>query len=295
MVKTKKKPQIQNTDFDKAKNWEGSVYLDSDLLLSDQINKAPMPTEPRKMNFILIGLCTRGSIRYTMDTQELVVHAGELLVVSERHVIDSYQPSKDMEGLCIMMSVDFFHEIIKTVHDVSSLFVFSRMQPVMKLEPEEIATFTEYFQVVKQKISDNHNHFRKDLIRTLMLAMFYDVGNIIYRVKNFDESLRRSEKVFTRFLTLVEENCKRERRVSWYAQQLCITPKYLSTAVKRISGRTAVEWIENYVTMELRVLLKNSTKTIKEITEEMNFPNQSFLGKYFKEHVGVAPSAYRKS
>ncbi|SFB78648.1 AraC-type DNA-binding protein [Xylanibacter ruminicola] len=295
MVKAKKQILIQDTEFKKAKNWEGSVCLDDDLLLSDQINKAPMPSEPRKTNFILIGLCTKGKISYRMDTEELVVHAGELLVVSERHVIDGYKCSDDMEGLCIMMSVNFFHEIIKSVHDVSSLFVFARMQPVMKLEADEIATFTEYFQFIKQKISDNHNHFRKDLIRTLMLAMFYDVGNVIYRVKNFDESLLRSEKVFTRFLKMVEENCKRERRVSWYAQQLNITPKYLSTAVKRISGRTAVEWIENYVTMELRVLLKNSTKSIKEITEELNFPNQSFLGKYFKEHVGMTPSAYRKS
>jgi AraC-like DNA-binding protein len=295
MVKAKKQILIQDTEFKKSKNWEGSVCLDDDLLLSDQINKAPMPSEPRKMNFILIGLCTKGQISYRMDTEELVVHAGELLVVSERHVIDGYKCSDDMEGLCIMMSVNFFHEIIKSVHDVSSLFVFARMQPVMKLEADEIATFTEYFQFIKQKISDNHNHFRKDLIRTLMLAMFYDVGNVIYRVKNFDESLLRSEKVFTRFLKMVEENCKRERRVSWYAQQLNITPKYLSTAVKRISGRTAVEWIESYVTMELRVLLKNSTKSIKEITEELNFPNQSFLGKYFKEHVGMTPSAYRKS
>ena len=65
--------------------------------------------------------------------------------------------------------------------------------------------------------------------------------------------------------------------------------------VKRISGRTALEWIENYVTMELRVALKNSTRSIKEIAEDMNFPNQSFLGKYFKEHVGMTPSEYRKS
>ena len=295
MVKAKKQILIQDTEFKKAKNWEGSVCLDDDLLLSDQINKAPMPSEPRKMNFILIGLCTKGQISYRMDTEELVVHAGEMLVASERHVIDGYKRSDDMEGLCIMMSVDFFHEIIKSVHDVSSLFVYARMQPVMKLEAKEIKTFMEYFQAIKQKISDNHNHFRKDLIRTLMLAMFYDVGNVIYRVKNFDESLLRSEKVFTTFLKMVEENCKRERRVSWYAQQLNITPKYLSTAVKRISGRTAVEWIENYVTMELRVLLKNSTKSIKEITEELNFPNQSFLGKYFKEHVGLTPTAYRKS
>ena len=294
MVK-QQKPEIQLTDWEKAKRWEGSVTLDNDLLLSDQIHQAPMPSEPRKMNFILIGLCTKGQIRYQMDTQELLVHEGEMLIVSERHVIDGYEPSPDMEGLCIMMSVDFFHEIIKSVHDVSSLFVFARMQPVMKLETDEIITFKEYFQVIQQKISDNHNHFRKDLIRTLMLAMFYDVGNVIYRVKNFDDALMRSEKVFTGFLKTVEEHFKSERRVSWYAQQLDITPKYLSTAVKRISDRTPVEWIEDYVTRELRVLLKNTSKSIKEITEEMNFPNQSFLGKYFKEHVGMSPSEYRKS
>ena len=194
-----------------------------------------------------------------------------------------------------MMSVDFFHEIIKTVHDVSSLFVFARMRPILKLQPEEIETFKEYFQFIKQKLSDNHNHFRKDLIRTLMLAMFYDVGNVIYRVKNFNESLMSSEKVFTAFLKMVEENCRKERRVAWYAQQLQITPKYLSQAVKRVSGQAAVEWIENYVTMELRVMLKNSSLSIKEIANEMNFPNQSFLGKYFKEHTGMTPSAYRKS
>lgn len=294
MVKRQKK-EILNSDLSKAKTWDGSVSLDDDLLLSDQINLAPMPRDPRKMSFILIGLCTKGQINYRMDTEEQIVEAGDLLVVSERHIIEEYKPSEDMEGLCIMMSVDFFHEIIKTVHDVSSLFVFARMRPILKLQPEEIETFKEYFQFIKQKLSDNHNHFRKDLIRTLMLAMFYDVGNVIYRVKNFNESLMSSEKVFTAFLKMVEENCRKERRVAWYAQQLQITPKYLSQAVKRVSGQAAVEWIENYVTMELRVMLKNSSLSIKEIANEMNFPNQSFLGKYFKEHTGMTPSAYRKS
>lgn len=294
MVK-EQKTLIIDSDLSKAKTWEGSVSLDNDLLLSDQINLAPMPSDPRKMNFILIGLCTKGKIEYMMDAKKQVVKAGDLLVVSERHIIDEYKPSKDMEGLCIMMSVDFFHEIIKNVHDVSSLFVFARMKPVLKLQSGEIETFMEYFQFIKEKLSDNHNHFRKDLIRTLMLAMFYDVGNVIYRVKRFDKSLLAYEKVFTAFLQILEKNCRKERRVAWYAQQLKISPKYLSLSVKRVSGQAAVEWIESYVTMELRVMLKNSSLSIKEIANEMNFPNQSFLGKYFKEHVGMTPSAYRKS
>ena len=76
---------------------------------------------------------------------------------------------------------------------------------------------------------------------------------------------------------------------------MCITPKYLSEMVKAVSRRTPNEWIDNYVVMELRSLLKNTTKTVKEIAADMNFPNQSFLGKYFKEHVGLSPVSYRKS
>ena len=289
------KQTIKESDLNKAKTWSESVFLDDDLLLTERINEAPMPTEPRRMNFILIGLCTKGEVMYQLDTQKQVIKPGDILIVSDRHVVDSYHHSDDMEGLCIMMSVHFFREIIQNVSDVSSLFLFSRQHPVMSLEQKEIETFKEYFQVIKQKICDQRNHFRKDLIKTLLLAMFYDLSNIIYRVQNNGKPQTRADAIFTHFIKLVEKNYRQERRVGWYAAQLNITPKHLSETVKNASRRTPNEWIDDYVTLELRVLLKNSTKTIKEIAQELNFPNQSFLGKFFKEHVGVSPSKYRKS
>ena len=289
------KQTIKESDLNKAKTWSESVFLDDDLLLTERINEAPMPTEPRRMNFILIGLCTKGEVMYQLDTQKQVIKPGDILIVSDRHVVDSYHHSDDMEGLCIMMSVHFFREIIQNVSDVSSLFLFSRQHPVMSLEQKEIETFKEYFQVIKQKICDQGHHFRKDLIKTLLLAMFYDLSNIIYRVQYNDKPQTRADAIFTHFIKLVEKNYRQERRVGWYAAQLNITPKHLSETVKNASRRTPNEWIDDYVTLELRVLLKNSTKTIKEIAQELNFPNQSFLGKFFKEHVGVSPSKYRKS
>lgn len=289
------KQTIKESDLNKAKTWSESVFLDDDLLLTERINEAPMPTEPRRMNFILIGLCIKGEVMYQLDTQKQVIKPGDILIVSDRHVVDSYRHSDDMEGLCIMMSVHFFREIIQNVSDVSSLFLFSRQHPVMSLEQKEIETFKEYFQVIKQKICDQRNHFRKDLIKTLLLAMFYDLSNIIYRVQNNGKPQTRADAIFTHFIKLVEKNYRQERRVGWYAAQLNITPKHLSETVKNASRRTPNEWIDDYVTLELRVLLKNSTKTIKEIAQELNFPNQSFLGKFFKEHVGVSPSKYRKS
>lgn len=287
--------QIKETDINKAKSWSESVFLDDDLLLTEHINEAPMPTEPRKMNFILIGLCTNGTIEYQLDTQRQVITPGDILIVSERHIVDHYQPSPDMEGLCIIMSVNFFHEIIKNVRDVNTLFLFARNHPVISLTPKEQEAFKEYFHVIQQKIGDESNLFRKDLVRTLLLAMFYDVGNIIYRVKENDKPKTRAEVIFANFIKMVEANFRKERRVKWYSQQLCITPKYLTEMVKAASKRTPNEWLDNYTLMELRVMLKNSPKSIKEIAEEMNFPNQSFMGKYFKLHVGITPSQYRKS
>ena len=287
--------QIKETDINKAKSWSESVFLDDDLLLTEHINEAPMPTEPRKMNFILIGLCTNGTIEYQLDTQRQVITPGDILIVSERHIVDHYQPSPDMEGLCIIMSVNFFHEIIKNVRDVNTLFLFARNHPVISLTPKEQEAFKEYFHVIQQKIGDESNLFRKDLVRTLLLAMFYDVGNIIYRVKENDKPKTRADVIFANFIKMVEANFRKERRVKWYSQQLCITPRYLTEMVKAASKRTPNEWIDNYTLMELRVMLKNSPKSIKEIADEMNFPNQSFMGKYFKLHVGVTPSQYRKS
>ena len=289
------KLQITETSMALAKQWANSGTLDDDLLLLEHMSAVPFPQEPRRMNFILIALCTSGEVGYTMDTVEQHVGPGDLLIVSERHVIDNYRPSADLDGLCFIVSVNFFHEIIQNISDLSALFLFSRRHPVIRLEERDQHVFHEYFAVIRSKIQVADNHFRRDLIRTLLLAMFYDLSNVIYHFRQqTGEHQSRADVIFTQFIKLVEDNCRHERRVGWYAQQLGITPKYLSECVKHVSRRTPNEWIDNYVLLELRVLLKNSTKSIKDITEEMNFPNQSFLGKYFKEHVGLSPSDYRR-
>ena len=194
------------------------------------------------------------------------------------------------------MSVKFFYETISNVGDISVMFLFSKNHPVVSLTQREADIFKSYSRMLKYKLADTQNHFRRELAHTLMLAMFYEMSNVIYRVqKNNNRRHTRADVIFTRFIHLVEENFKSERRVGWYAEQLCITPKYLSETVKNVSKRTPNEWIDRYVTFELRIQLRNFNKSIKEIAIDMNFPNQSFLGKYFKEHVGMSPSEYRRS
>ena len=287
--------KILETNFARAKKWKGGASLDNDLLLLDNVKNAPFPYDPLRMNFIIIGVCTKGHAEYRVDTLEHEINAGDMLIVSERHVVDRYVPSDDLEGLVLMISVDFFNEIICSVSDVSSMFLFSRFHPVFTISERDRELFKQYFYVIRKKIQDKGNHYQRDLVRTLMLAMFYDLSDIVYRFRLTNTKMKtRSDAIFARFIKLVEKNCKVERRVHWYAEQLDVTPKYLSEMVKQASLHTPNEWIDNYVMLAIRVQLKNSSKSIKDIANDLNFPNQSFLGKYFKLHAGVSPREYRK-
>ena len=286
---------IQDASLEMARTWGNAQYMDDGLVLTDRITDAPIPYEPTRLNFILMALCKKGRAQYAIDTREQTVHPGDLLFISERHIVDNYMASPDFECLCIMVSTQFYHSFVQNVKNVSSLLLFSMNNPVVRLTAREIQVFGNYYQTIREKMTDTTHHYRTDLIKSLLLAMFYDMSNVIWRVEqNSQKSPSRSEAIFARFVGLLEQHFHTERRVGWYAQQLCITPKYLSEVVKQISKRTPNEWIDNYVVLEMRVQLKNSTKSIKEIAKDLHFPNQSFLGKYFKEHVGISPSEYRK-
>ena len=286
--------KITESSFERVKQWGSSSHLGTDLLLLNLENPGLMPREARRMSFIFLALCTRGWFECRLDGRKIAVGKGDLIVVSERHVVSEISLSDTTEGLCMAVSPSFLQDIIRDVSDLSALFLTTRTNPVIAVGERDATVFSEYFSVIKSKLEASDNRFRKELARTLMLAMFYDLSNIIYRTSRQNvQHQSRADDIFARFIKMVEENCHQERRVSWYARQLCITPKYLSETVKSVSRRTPNEWIDNYVLLHVRVLLKNTTKSIKSIAEEMHFSNQSFLGKYFKEHVGMSPTAYR--
>lgn len=288
--------RITDATLEEARQWGNAEYMTDGLILTDRISEAPIPQSSTRLNFILMAMCKKGKAQYSIDTRQQVVKPGDLMFVSERHVIDNYEASPDFECLCIMLTTEYYHGFVQDVKNVSSLLLFSMNNPVVPLTSKEIQVFTNYFETIRKKMADTNHHYRSPLVKALLLAMFYDMSNVIYRVERMtNRKQTRAEAIFANFIHLLEQNFRTQRRVSWYADQLCITPKYLSEIVKKISLRTPNDWIDSYVILEARVLLKNTTKSIKEITDELNFPNQSFLGKYFKEHVGVSPSEYRKS
>jgi len=278
-----------------AKNNYGNSFIGDEILLCDEFSKVPLPTEPRRMGCALLALCLAGEAQYTVNTETHQVKPNDVIIVSEGQVMGDYMLSPDCQGIAIMITERTLREMMAGIKELSTLFLFSRFHPVYNLQPKEVEDIKEYFQMIKRKVDERDHLFRREIVRLLMSAMIGDFCNAVARSQKMDDHRQsRGEVIFADFIRLVEKNFRHERRVSWYSQQLGITSKYLSETVKSISHRTPNEWIDNYVTLEMRVLLKNSAKTIKEITAELNFPNQSFLGKYFKEHVGLSPTEYRR-
>ena len=271
-------------------------YIDNDLILFEDITQVPLPTSPSRMKSLFLALCTSGHAQYTVDTKMHEVSAGDVIIISEEQVVADYMLSQDCKGIALIMSYDFFQNIVSGVHELSALFLFARTHPVFHLDDNQTKALENDIEHIKEKIVDVGHRFRRELVMTMLKALIIDMSNIIYRFQQVGEAGQtRAEVIFRDFIQTVEKNYRTERRVSWYAQQLCITSKYLSETVRTVSRRTPSDWIDSYVTRELRVMLRNSTMSIKQIADELNFANQSFLGKYFKEHVGMSPSKFRKS
>ena len=270
--------------------------IDNDLILFEDITKVPLPNSPSRMKALFLALCTSGHAQYTVDTKMHEVSAGDVIIISEEQVVADYKLSDDCKGIALIMSYNFFQNIVSGIHELSPLFLFARTHPVFHLDDNQTKALENDIKHIKEKIADVGHRFRRELVVTMLKALIIDMSNIIYQFQQVgDEMQTRAEVIFRDFIQAVEKNYRTERRVSWYAQQLCITSKYLSETVRTVSRRTPSDWIDSYVTRELRVMLRNSTMSIKQIADELNFANQSFLGKYFKEHVGMSPSKFRKS
>ena len=175
-------------------------FIDGDVLLVDRMNRALMPTSPHRLTFILVALCTSGECRFTIDTQQFTIKKNDLVIISDRHIVDSFSATDDADGLVMMLSVNFFYEIVRNVSDVSTLFCFSRSHPVVSLEDREVELFSSYFYFLKEKIGDPANKFRRNIVGTLILVMFYDLSNVILRVQEetHNKKQTRAESIFTK-------------------------------------------------------------------------------------------------
>ena len=170
--------------------------------------------------------------------------------------------------------------------------------PCITLNEADVALAEGYFTLAREVVlSDKEN--KKEMLGSLVTSFTYMAMDVCTRALNEARkaqtpSSARVNQLFERFIALVTEYHNTERGMAFYADKLCLTPKYLSKLVKQASGRSAPAWIDSFVILEAKNMLKYSDKTIKEIVYALHFPNQSVFYKFFKAHTGMTPSEYSK-
>ncbi len=204
-----------------------------------------------------------------------------------------------VDAYVLILSKDFLRDININLSAFNGPFIAERRSPVLEMDNKEMHLFTRYIELFHANAGDNFNpQLNKYIASSLTAALFYQALLILYkRMENFnpDQSGGRRNAYVHDFIKLVNVYYTKERSVSFYASKLFISPKYLSLLVKEATGRSAARWIDDFVIMEAKNLLRFSGKNIQQVAYALNFSNQSSFGKYFKHLTGLSPTEYQNS
>ena len=252
---------------------------------------------PSRLNALIIGVGTEGETSLTSNLQEFRLKKDSLFIFSPKHILQ-VQSNNRFKAHLIVIARDFLKRINLDTKRMMPLFLQFGSLPCMELTHAESQSLRSFISMVEQELKGSETDFSSEIIGGLIAATIYKVGDILthYLTEHpeVDSPIHnRAEEYFRQFTELLGEHYKHERSVGFYARQLCITPKYLTTLIKRISGKSVSEWIDNYVILEAKTLLKYSNMSVQEIAYYLNFPNQSFFGSYFKRNAGMSPSQYK--
>lgn len=252
---------------------------------------------PSRLNALIIGVGTEGETSLTSNLQEFRLKKDSLFIFSPKHILQ-VQSNNRFKAHLIVIAPDFLKRINIDTKRMMPLFLQFGSLPCMELTQAESQSLRSFISMVEQELKGSETDFSSEIIGGLIAATIYKIGDILthYLTEHpeVDSPIHnRAEEYFRQFTELLGEHYKHERSVGFYARQLCITPKYLTTLIKRISGKSVSEWIDNYVILEAKTLLKYSNMSVQEIAYYLNFPNQSFFGSYFKRNAGMSPSQYK--
>lgn len=286
---------IRQIGFDQMKDNNDVDYMDDGIAFHTDIRELPMENGSMQVNMVTIVACTSGKLQVELNAMTYTIQQNEVLVCLPNSIIDNCMLSPDFGGAVLCLSQRGILEQISENDIWGKAFHFAE-SPIVQVSEESLNMFRLYGEMLMEKIKMKHSPFYKNIIASIVKASLYELlANVKKEYASYGNGLiKQREVLFKRFIELLSTTKIKPRNVSWYAEQLCITPKHLSTVCKQVSGKTAFDWINEYVLKDIRYWLKNTNKAVKEIANILEFPNISFFGKYCRARFGMSPTEFRK-
>ena len=240
-------------------------YIDDDFAIVNSLEGTPYSNDTIKLNCFLIAVCIEGCIQLDVNYRTYKLQAGELLLGLPNTIISHTMLSPKYKVRLAGFSTRFLQRIIKMEKETWNTAIHIHNNPVKSVDNGEDQTVFGFY-------------------RDLIIAKINDEPHCYHKQVNY---------ILRKFMELLSKDKGMHRSVSYFANELCYTPKHFSKVIKQACGRTPLDLINETTVEHIKYRLKRSEKSIKEIAEEFNFPNQSFFGKYVKAHLGTSPANYR--
>jgi AraC-like DNA-binding protein len=278
--------------FEELEKFQEFSSIENDIILFERRSINFVLNRPFKVNVIIAIVCLRGTLKGSVNMKSYTAQAPCLVLVQSNQILQQEFVSEDFEGLFIVFSQRFAGTLLLQIEDKFPLFISSINNIVMPLESEHLSALKIYYRTMKKVIAATQNTYRLEIAKHLTMSFFYSFGSWFHNMP--EQNLSKQGVLVKKFLKLVQTHCKEERGLNFYADKLCITPKHLSKVIKENSNMSAAAWIDKSVVLEAQAMLKSTNMTIQQISDELNFPSQSFFGKFFKRVTGMSPKEYQK-
>ena len=249
---------------------------------------------PVKLMFVSLIICRKGKMRIRVNLKEMTVEPNDVLLVTPGSIVDMVI----CEGECRMAVIHIDNDKVSHQPNVKILLqlrsIIKNESFVTRFSEAAIVQFVEAYKMVRRVIDDGSLRFKDEAIEgSFQVMAAYWMNEIAVQSESAKPTvLSRNEQLFQTFIRLVQKNYMVHREVSFYADQVCITAKYLGVVVAQVSGRRPLDWIRDYVILDAKAMLLSREYSIQQISQLLNFPNPSFFSKYFREAVGYSPSKY---
>lgn len=239
-------------------------------------------------NGIVILLCKADGGTICVDSKEYKLSKNNVIVLPENHVINNITPSLMLQSNAIAVSMDYILNMPSPID--TSIFSYSRYLSVIKIADDKFDDLQNYYRFI-YKESKEYSKYRLEIIRSIFFALILEILAEYEKIFETKDELSdiKANNLSDRFFQLLATNYKNNRSVKFYADKLNLTPKYLSTAIKRVTGRPILDWIHEAILIDAKMLLRTTDMTIQEIADQLNFSSSSAFVQFFKKHTGKTP------
>ena len=251
--------------------------------------------KPFMINGAGLIVCRQGNFTFSLNMKVFSAQAGETVFIPEDSLFQVLSESEDLQLFIFIYQIEPIRDIIGNSVATMYLYMQLRTEPCYVWNTGDEEEVLKYMSLLDNTLHLDNNTFNDNEQRLLLLGLTYRICSIYNRkLMNLKTTVGHKHEIFIRLIQLIDAHYTEERGVEFYADKLCLSPKYLSALSKSVCGFTVQELIFKSIILKSISLLKNTQKNIQEIADFFNFPNASYFGTFFKKQTGMSPQQYRK-